>query len=89
MILFAVILILVCTVSLLSYAFFWVEIADSPYRMRLREISRDHVGRMLLGAILSSVLSMLVVVVCFPLQFWKSLWRPRQQPNPLLLKGRD
>lgn len=81
MTLIGAILALVCTVTLLTYAFFWVEIAGSPYRMRLQEVSRSHVGRVLLGAILSSAVSMLVVVVCFPLQFWKTLWRPPQQPK--------
>jgi triacylglycerol lipase len=81
MTLIAVVLILVCTVTCLTYAFFWVEIAGSPYRIRLQEISRGHVGRLLLGAMLYSVLSMLVVVVCFPLQFWKGLWRPHQRPK--------
>jgi len=79
MTLIAVILILICTVTSLTYAFFWVEIAGSPYRMRLQEISRGRVGRLLLGAMLSSVLSMLMVVVCFPLQFWKGLWHPYQR----------
>jgi triacylglycerol lipase len=79
--LIAAIMVLVCTVSLLTYAFFWVEIAGSSYRMRLREISRDHVGRMLLGAILSSAASLLLVVICFPLQYWKGLWRPSPQPK--------
>lgn len=79
MTLVAVVLILICTVTSLTYAFFWVEIAGSPYRMRLQEISRGRVGRLLLGAMLSSVLSLLMVVVCFPLQFWNGLWRPHQR----------
>jgi triacylglycerol lipase len=81
MTLIAAIVALVCTVTLLTYAFFWVEIAGSPYRTRLQEITCDHVGRVLLGAILSSAASMLLVVVCFPLQYWKGLWRPSQQPK--------
>ncbi|HAA03698.1 MAG TPA: hypothetical protein DCE18_10030 [Syntrophobacteraceae bacterium] len=80
--LIAAILTLVCVVTLLTYAFFWYEIDSSPYRMRLQEISRGRVGRVVLLAMLGSAMSQLLLLVCFPLQFWKALWRPPQQPNP-------
>jgi triacylglycerol lipase len=68
--------------ALLTYGFFWYETANSSYRQRLEELSQGHPGRMVLRGILSGVLSQLMVVLCFPLQWWQSLWQPRSRPSP-------
>jgi triacylglycerol lipase len=68
--------------ALLTYGFFWYETANSPYRQRLHELSQGHPGRMVLRGILSSLLSQLIVVLCFPLQWWQSLWQPQTDPDP-------
>ncbi len=81
MILIVAVLALVCAIALLTYAFFWYEAANSPYRKRLQEISQGHVVRILLRSILSSVVSLLMVLFFFPLQLWRTLWRPSQAPN--------
>jgi triacylglycerol lipase len=68
--------------ALLTYGFFWYETVNSPYRQHLRELSQGHPGRMVLRGILSSLLSQLIVVLCFPLQWWRSLWQPQTDPDP-------
>jgi triacylglycerol lipase len=78
----SLILAAVSAFALLTYGFFWYETANSPYRNRLRELSNGHPGRLMLRGILSSILSLLTVVFCFPLQFWRGLWQPPHAPNP-------
>jgi triacylglycerol lipase len=81
MILIVAILAGVCAVTLSTYAFFWYETANSPYRKRLEQISQGHVARILLRGILSSIGSLLMVLCFFPLQLWRALWQSSQAPN--------
>jgi triacylglycerol lipase len=67
--------------ALLTFGFFWYESANSPYRNRLQEMSKGHIGRLIFRGILSSLASQLMVVLCFSLQFWRGLWQPTQAPN--------
>lgn len=74
---------------LLSYAFFWYEAANSPYRVTLKELSGGKTGRWLLRGYLSGVLSLTFTILLFPLGLRRKLQRPAPRPNtvhpPVLL----
>lgn len=75
-------------VSLFTYTVFWYEACNSDHRDYLRQISRDRVGRWLARAIIGNFLSQNLVVLFFPLCFWRRLWDPRPDstcPNPPVL----
>jgi triacylglycerol lipase len=63
--------------SLLTFAFFWYETANSPHRSYLQQLSKGKVTRWVLKGILFGCLSQIIVIFSFPLGFWKSLWDPK------------
>jgi len=68
---------------LLSYAFFWYEAANSPYKVTLKELSGGKTGRWLLAGYLSSVLSLTLIILLYLLGLRRKLQRPVPQPDTM------
>jgi len=66
---------------LLSYAFFWYETANSTYRKTLREISGGQTGLWVLWGYISSVLSLVCIILLYPLGLRRKLQHPDPQPD--------
>jgi len=62
--------------SLLTFAFFWYETANSSHRSYLQQLSNGKVTRWVLKGILLGCLSQIIVIFSFPLGFWRSLRHP-------------
>lgn len=66
--------------ALLTYAFFWYETANSPHREHLEQLSKGKLGRWLARGVVSSFISQNLVILFFPLRFWRRLWQPKPDP---------
>jgi len=67
--------------ALLSYALFWYETANSPHRRHLELLSKGKLGRWLLRGVVSSFISQNLMILFFPLAFWRRLWLPKPEPS--------
>jgi triacylglycerol lipase len=67
--------------SLLTFAFFWYETANSSHRSYLQRLSKGKVTRWVLKGILLGCLSQIIVIFSFPLGFRRSLRDPAPDPE--------
>ncbi|MBW1782234.1 MAG: alpha/beta fold hydrolase [Deltaproteobacteria bacterium] len=66
---------------LVTYILFWYETANSAYGDELAEISGGRTFGWILKGILSSVLSSIISIGCYPLGLIRTLWRPGPRPS--------
>lgn len=66
--------------ALLTFAFFWYETANSRHRDHLERLSKGRLGRWLARGVVSSFISQNLMILCYPLRFWRKLWRPIPDP---------
>jgi pimeloyl-ACP methyl ester carboxylesterase len=64
------------SLSLLTYAFFWYETANTSYRNCLDRLSGGKTKFWLASGIFSSCLSLFLVAIFYPAGFCKRLWHP-------------
>jgi pimeloyl-ACP methyl ester carboxylesterase len=89
LIVFLIIFMATVAFAVITFGFFWYETANSGYLERLRELSRQRVGRLLLKGIGYGICSQLMVILCYPTILWRKLWEPAPVPTctlpPVLL----
>lgn len=68
-------------VSLLTYAFFWYEAANSSYRVDLEKLSGGKLGRLMTKGIFCGFLSAVCLILFYPLGYWRKLWQPCPKPD--------
>ncbi len=61
---------------LATYILFWYETANSAYKDELARLSNGRTGSWIFRAFVSSVLSHIVAIGCYPLVLVRSFWRP-------------
>ncbi|MDY0042462.1 MAG: alpha/beta fold hydrolase [Desulforhabdus sp.] len=67
--------------SLLTYLLFWYETANSSHQQHLDLISKGKIGRWLVRGIMSSFISQNLVILFYPLRFWRGFWHPKPEPT--------
>jgi len=75
-ILFLIVITVFLFFPLATYILFWYETANSAYKDELARISNGRTGSWILRAFVSSVLSHVVAIGCYPLVLVRNLWRP-------------
>jgi pimeloyl-ACP methyl ester carboxylesterase len=83
---------LVLQITCTTYLFFWYEAANSSYRKELDHLSQGKTTIWLLRGVLSSFFSLLLVVLLYPLGFWKRHRHPEPDltcrfPPVILIHG--
>lgn len=68
-------------ISLLTFAFFWYETANSAHRQYLENLSNGRPGRLLMKGILSSYFSLLLTVALYPSVLFRRLRQPGIAPD--------
>jgi triacylglycerol esterase/lipase EstA (alpha/beta hydrolase family) len=68
-------------ISLLTYAFFWYETANSAHRQYLENLSNGRPARLLVKAICSSYFSLLMTVALYPSVLFRRLRQPGIDPD--------
>ena len=75
-ILFLILITVFLFFPLATYILFWYETANSAYKDELARISNGRTGSWILRGFVSSVLSHIVAIGCYPLALVRNLWRP-------------
>jgi pimeloyl-ACP methyl ester carboxylesterase len=91
-ILFLIVVTVFLFFPLSTYILFWYETANSAYKDELTRISNGRPAGWILRGIVSSVLSHIVAIGCYPLGLVRSLWRPApgvsaSSPPVILIHG--
>jgi len=91
-ILFLIVVAVFLFFPLSTYILFWYETANSAYRDELARISNGRTGSWIFRGFVSSVLSHIVAIGCYPLALVRTLWRPTSgagasSPPVILIHG--
>jgi len=81
MILFLLLVALPLGASLLTFALFWYETANSAHRQYLENLSNGRPGRLLIRGVLSAYLALILTFALCPTVFWRKRWQPRLDPD--------
>lgn len=74
-ILFLIVVTVFLFFPLATYILFWYETANSDYKDELARLSSGRTGNWIFRAFVSSVLSHIVAIGCYPLVLVRTLWR--------------
>lgn len=91
-IIFLILIIVFLFFPLTTYILFWYETANSTYRVELARLSNGRTGSWILRGFVSSVLSHIVAIGCYPLALVRNLWCPTagagaSSPPVILIHG--
>ena len=82
--LIAIILVVFFLFPLLTYAIYWYEAGNSPYKDELAIESGQKTALWILRGFFSCMLSQLLVILFYPLVFVKKLWHPEPETKAVL-----
>jgi pimeloyl-ACP methyl ester carboxylesterase len=80
----AVLIIVFLTFPLLTYAIYWYEAGNSPYKDELAIESGQKTAIWILKGFFSTMVSQIFMIIFYPLVFLKKLWQPEPEPNASL-----
>jgi triacylglycerol lipase len=67
--------------ALLTYGFFWYETANGPHREHLEKLSKGRIGWWIAKGVVTSVISLNMIFISFPLGLWRRQLKPEPDPS--------